>query len=87
VTTHTDACRLIESVSELARLGWAVKHRAAQGAVEFTLADLEGIAHALGHADLAHAVDKGGDALDGPSLLTDEPTGDAMRWTPQEDGE
>jgi len=85
VTTHTDACRLIESVSELARLGWAVKHRAAQGAVEFTLADLEGIAHALGHADLAHAVDKGGDALDGPSLLTDEPTGDAMRWTPQED--
>ena len=81
MTTHTDACQLIESVSELARLGWAVKHRASQGAVEFTLADLEEIAHALTHADLAHAVDKGGDTLDGPIVLSDEPTGDAMRWT------
>jgi len=27
----------------------------------------------------------GGEPIDGPTLLTDEPTGDAMHWTPRED--
>ena len=37
--------------------------------------------HAARYPDLAYAIAKGGDDLDGPMLLTDEPTGDAMRWT------
>jgi hypothetical protein len=40
------------------------------------------IIHLAEHPDLAHAWDKGGDDLDGPVALTDEPGGDAMRWTP-----
>ena len=35
--------------------------------------------------DLVYAIAKGGEDIDGPIQLTDEPTGDAMRWTPQED--
>ena len=42
-------------------------------------------AHELDHPDLAYAISKGGDPIDGPVILTDEPTGDAMHWTPQED--
>lgn len=37
------------------------------------------------YPDLVHAVSKGGPDLDGPVLLSDEPTGDAMRWTPEEE--
>jgi hypothetical protein len=39
------------------------------------------IIHLAEYPDLAHAWDKGGDDLDGPVALTDEPSGDAMRWT------
>jgi hypothetical protein len=40
------------------------------------------IIHLAEYPDLAHAWDNGGDDLDGPVALTDEPGGDAMRWTP-----
>ena len=41
-----------------------------------------------GYPDIDHwEAHDGGDPIDGPILLTDEPTGDAMHWTPQEDGE
>ena len=40
-----------------------------------------------GYVDIDHwETHDGGDPIDGPILLTDEPTGDAMHWTPQEDG-
>lgn len=36
-----------------------------------------------GYVDLDHWLDHdGGPDLDGPVLLTDEPSGDAMHWTP-----
>jgi hypothetical protein len=41
--------------------------------------------HIRRYEDLAYAVAKGGDPIDGPTLLTDEPTGDAMRWDPTSD--
>ena len=41
--------------------------------------------HLARYVDLAYAVQKGGPVSgEGPTPLTDEPTGDAMRWTPQE---
>ena len=80
VDTHD----LIEHAAHLARLGWAVEAATARGEVEVLIADLRDVAHTLAHEDLAHAVDKGGDTLDGPITLTDEPTGDAMRWTKED---
>ena len=39
-----------------------------------------------GYPDIDHwETHDGGDPIDGPILLIDEPTGDAMHWTPQED--
>ena len=39
-----------------------------------------------GYPDIDHwETHDGGDPIDGPTILTDEPTGDAMHWTPQED--
>lgn len=34
--------------------------------------------------DLAYAIAKGGEPLDGPVMPGDEPGGDAMHWTPEE---
>ena len=82
MTSHTETHDLIERAAHLARLGWAVEKHAARGEVEFRLDALRDTAHALEWPDLAHACDKGGDELDGPVLLTDEPGGDAMRWGP-----
>ena len=81
MTSHAETHDLIERAAHLARLGWAVEKHAARGEVEFRLTDLRDTAHALEWPDLAHACDKGGDELDGPVLLTDEPGGDAMRMT------
>ena len=80
MTNHTDAHQLIERAAHLARLGWAVEKLSAN-AVEFHIDDIRATAAALEWPDLAHACDKGGDTLDGPITLTDEPTGDATRWT------
>ena len=76
-----DTHDLIEHATHLARLGWAVQKLANQGAVEFTLTQIEAAARVLEWPDLAHACDKGGEQIDGPVTLTDEPSGDAMRWT------
>jgi len=84
MTSHTDACQLIERTAHLARLGWAVEAATARGEVEVLIADLRDVAYTLTHEDLAHAVDKGGDTLDGPVTLTNEPTGDATRWTKED---
>ena len=73
-----DTHDLIEHAAHLARLGWAVEKLAAN-AVEFHIDDIRATAAALEWPDLAHACDKGGDVIDGPVVLSDEPTGDAMR--------
>ena len=43
--------------------------------------------HEWEFVDLVYAIAKGGEDIDGPILLTDEPTGDAMRWTPTQEDE
>lgn len=78
---HTEGCQLVERAAHLIRLGLAVEEARNKGIVEVLLSDLDATAHVLAQPDLAHAVDKGGDALDGPVALSDEPSGDAMRWT------
>lgn len=80
MTSHTDACQLAERAAHLMRLGLAVDMARNKGIVEVLISDLDATAHVLAHGDLAHAVDKGGDVIDGPVALTDEPSGDAMRW-------
>jgi hypothetical protein len=47
-------------------------------------AELAELRAELEYPDLAYAVQKGGPNLDGPTVLTDEPTGDAMRWTKED---
>lgn len=41
--------------------------------------------HEVDYPDLVYAIGKGGEPIDGPTQLTDQPTGGAMHWTPQED--
>jgi hypothetical protein len=70
--------RVEEGIRMWARAGRQVYKMEARGDQPVRPSD---IIHLAEYPDLAHAWDKGGDDLDGPVALTDEPSGDAMVWT------